>query len=199
MDGIGRIIERIKSDSDAECAAIAAEGAERRAEIAERYAREEKDAYGDAISKGAQEAAARFERLKSVAALEARKQVLAEKQLLLSEAFELAETRLRELPDGEYSRLLSRLAAEGARTGAEELILSQSDRERFGKTVTDGANEILRAAGRRAELRLSPSVRAMRGGVVVSGADIETNCSLAALVSRYKNELSPRVTEILFD
>jgi V/A-type H+-transporting ATPase subunit E len=199
VDGIGRIIERIRADSDAECAAIAAESMSRRAEIAERYAREEREAYGDAISKGAVEAAARFERLKSVAALEARKQVLAEKQLLLSEAFELAEERLRELPDGEYARLLSRLAAEGSRTGAEELILSQQDRARFGKSVTDGANALLREEGRRAELTLSPSARAMRGGVVVAGADIETNCSLAALVSRHRNELSPRVAEILFD
>ncbi|MDR2615069.1 MAG: hypothetical protein LBC28_00665, partial [Oscillospiraceae bacterium] len=130
---------------------------------------------------------------------EARKQLLAEKQALLSEAFELAETLLRELPDGDYTALLSRLAAEGSRTGAEELILSQDDRARFGMAITDGANKRLREAGLRAELTLSPSVRAIRGGVIVSGADIETNCSLAALVSLYKNELSPRVAELLFE
>ncbi|MDR2615128.1 MAG: hypothetical protein LBC28_00970, partial [Oscillospiraceae bacterium] len=109
MDGIARIIERIKADSAAECAAIAAEGETRRGEIAARYAQREKEAYGAAISNGAVEAAARFERLKNVAALEARKQLLAEKQALLSEAFELAETLLRELPDGDYTALLSRL------------------------------------------------------------------------------------------
>ncbi|MDR0446691.1 MAG: hypothetical protein LBH17_06680 [Oscillospiraceae bacterium] len=199
MDGIKKILERIRADSLEECAAIAAEAEARRAEIAERYQKEEKQAYADALSKGAVEAGARFERLKNVAELEARKQILSEKQTLVTEAFQHAVKLLRALPEGDYIALLSRLAAAVARTGTEELIFSPADRARVGEAVTAGANAILAAGGWRAELTLSAAEREIGGGVIVSGGDIETNCSLETLVFQYKNELSPRVAEILFE
>ncbi|MDR1064782.1 MAG: V-type ATP synthase subunit E [Oscillospiraceae bacterium] len=198
MDGISRIIDRIASDAADERAALAEESAARRSEIAARYAKEEKEAYGAAIEKGAIEAAARFERLKNVAQLEARKQLLAEKQALLAETFELAEKRLAELPENNYVELLAKLAADASRTGAEELIFSKTDGARLGAAVTDRANAILRQAGRSAGLTLSSAVRDIRGGLIASGGEVETNCTLSALVSQYKNELSPRVAEILF-
>ncbi|MDR1328642.1 MAG: V-type ATP synthase subunit E [Oscillospiraceae bacterium] len=198
MDGIAKILDRIRADSNAERAVLAEESAARRSEIAARYAKEEKEAYGAAIEKGAIEAAARFERLKNVAQLEARKQLLAEKQALLAETFELAEKRLAELPESDYCEFLAKLAAGASRTGAEELIFSKTDGARLGAAVTDRANAILRQTGRRGELTLSGRTRDIRGGLIVSGGEVETNCTLAALVSQYKNELSPRVAEILF-
>ena len=198
MDGITKIIERIEDDSRLELAGIAAEGASKCAEIKAALQKREELLYGEALSRGAADAAARHERLKSVAELEAKKQLLAEKQLIMDKTFALAEKRLAELPENEYVALLARLAAQSSQTGEETLIFSENDRVTFGKAVVKAANKLLSAENKRAYLELSEETRETGGGVIISCGDIETNCSLEALVSQCRNELSPRVAEILF-
>ncbi|NLB28609.1 MAG: hypothetical protein GX823_00030, partial [Clostridiales bacterium] len=73
------------------------------------------------------------------------------------------------------------------------------DRAKIGKAVVRAANRLLSENGRPARLELSDETREMSGGVVISGGDIETNCSLEKLVAQYRNELSPRVAKILFE
>jgi V/A-type H+-transporting ATPase subunit E len=199
MDGISKIIDRIRADSDAEAEAVLAEGKARAAAITEEFAELERRAYGDLITKGATESVARFERLKNIAALDTKKAVLTEKQELLSAAFAAAEAELAKLPEAQYTDLLARLAADAARTGAETLVFNAADRARVGAAVVDGAKKLLAAQGRNASLTLSAETRDISGGVIVSGGDIETNASLSALVALYKNELSPRVAAILFE
>ena len=198
MDGIIKIIEHIEINSRLELADIAAEGAAICAEIRDDLKRSEEQQYSEALSRGAAEAALRHERLKSVAELEAKKQILAEKQSIMDKTFKLAEKRLAELPETEYVALLARLAAQSSQTGEEMLIFSENDRARIGKSVVTAANKLLSAENKRAYLELSEDTREIDGGVILSGGDIETNCSLEALLSQRRNELSPRVAEILF-
>lgn len=199
MDGISKILERIEEDSRKELADIAAMSAAKCAEIRADFKTREEQQYGEALSKGAAEAAQRYERLKNVAELEAKKQLLSEKQNLMDRAFVLAEKRLASLPEEEYIALIARLAADSAQTGEEVLIFSPDDRGRIGKAAVKAANKLLSASGKPSHLELSDDTREMNGGVIVSGGDIETNCSLEALVSMYRNELSPRVAAILFE
>ena len=198
MDGISKIIERIEDDSHRELAEVAAEGAAVCAKIRADLRQREEQQYGDAISKGVVDAAQRYERLKNVAELEAKKQLLFEKQSLMDKTFKLAEQRLLELPEEDYVALIARLASQSSQTGEEVLIFSAADRAKIGKAVVKAANKLLSGSGRRAYLELSDDTREIGGGVIISGGDIETNCSLEALVSQCRNELSPRVAEILF-
>ncbi len=199
MDGIAKIIDRIEEDSRLEIAGIAAESAAKCAETKAELKMREEQLYGEALSKGAQEAVARYERLKNVAEMEAKKQVLAEKQMLMDKAFALAQRRLMELRESEYVAFVANLAAKGSQTGEEALIFSKNDRAKIGKAVVRAANRLLSENGRPARLELSDETREMSGGVVISGGDIETNCSLEKLVAQYRNELSPRVAKILFE
>ena len=198
MDGITKIIERIEDDSRRELADVAAESAAKCAEIRDEFKKREEQLYGEALSAGAIEAAQHYERLKYVADLESKKQLLIEKQTLMDQAFTAAEQRLSSLPEDEYTAFIARLAAQSSQTGEEVLIFSEKDRPKIGKAVVKAANKLLSENGKRAYLELSDDTREISGGVIISGGDIEANCSLEALVSQYRNELSPRVAEILF-
>ena len=198
MEGISKIVDRIAAESREECAAIAASGAARCDEIRAALAEEEKQACGEILAAGTRDTNTRFELLGNLAAMEAKKQILAEKQRMLTAAFSLAETRLAELPDDKYAALLTKLASDAARTGREELIFSASDRAKHGQAVADAANTALRSRGQTGELVVSQATRDIRGGVIVSGGAVEVNCSVSALVERLRDELSPSVAGILF-
>lgn len=199
MKGIDKIIAHIKADSDAECAAIRAEAAAKCSEILARYEKEAAAEYEKITAKGAQEAEKTADRLVHAAELESKKQLLAVKQQMLSLTFDRAVRLLTELPENEYVALLARLASESSRTGAEQIILSESDRARIGAAVCAKANETLAASGRPASLTLSEKAGNIRGGLILSSGDIEVNCSAETLAMQHKNELSAQVAGLLFD
>jgi V/A-type H+-transporting ATPase subunit E len=199
MDGVSKIIDRIASDAEAECDGIAAEAERRRAEIEAEFAQAEQDAYWRIFNAGVRDVEQRKERLDSVAQLEAKKQVLATKQELVSLAFERAAQMLSQLPEDRYSALLVKLAAEASNGTAGALIFSKTDRERIGQRVCNGANAALAAAGKEAKVTLSPDVKDIRGGFIFSSGDIECNCTTDTLVGQYRNELSAKVAAALFE
>jgi V/A-type H+-transporting ATPase subunit C len=190
MNGIEKIIARIEADGAAEVEAIKAESVQAcekvRAE-AEKAAQEE---YWKIFKKGTKDAEMRVERLGSVAALEAKKQILATKQEMVAHAFDLAVEKIAGLPEQEYTGLLSKLAARASRTGGEQIILSPGDRARYGKSVCIKANELLSAEGKTASLTLSEEARDIRGGLILSDGAIEVNCAIETLVELTKNDLA---------
>ena len=199
MNGIDRILEHISSESEAECGAIAQSAAEECERIRQEYSKAEQDQYWELIDSGTKEAERRLERINSLAALESKKHVLATQQEMIVAAFDLAAAKLLELPEPEYIEFLAKLACSASLTGTEAIILSSSDLERFGSEVLSAANSILSKTGRIASLTLSDKTADIRGGLILSGGDIEANCSVDSLVSQYKNELSPRIAAELFE
>ena len=199
MDGIKKITDRIATEAREEVARIEAEGAARAAEITAEYTEIAKASYKKRLTEGLNNASAQCERLKNVAELEAKKALLTEKQMLLSEVFDRAEKELAALPEVQYVALFARLAAEASRTGDEALVFNATDRTRVGAAIVTAANTLLASQGRTARLTLADEVRDIAGGVIVSGGSIEVNASLTALVEQYKNELSPSIAAILFE
>lgn len=199
MDGISKIIDRIASDAEAECAEIAAEAERSCAEIKAEYSKAEQDAYWKIVNAGAREAEQRIERLGSVAQLEAKKQILAAKQELVARAFEMAAQRLAELPNDKYVEVFSELAAEASGGGAGQLIFSATDAKRVGKRVCDEANAALAASGKKVKLTLSSETRNIRGGFIFTSGDVECNCSTDALIGQYRDKLSAEVVAALFE
>ena len=199
MNGIEKILAHIKSESEAECAEIERAAAEECERIRSEYAKTEQDEYRKLMDAGASEADRLLERLGSLAALESKKHVLATQQEMVSEAFECAAKKLLELPKNEYVRFLAKQACAASLTGAETIIFSRSDQERVGKEVVSTANSALSAAGKTASLTLSDKTADIRGGFILSGGDIEVNCSIDALLAEYRNDLSPAVASLLFE
>lgn len=199
MNGIEKITDRIAVDADQEAKALLNNAKKQAAEIAASY-----DALADsdsreALTKGKADAADRIERLGSVADLEARKLRLKTKQDMLEKAFDQAMDKLLALPEDQYVALLSKLAAEGCSTGREALVLSVTDRPRYGKRVVIAANELLEKSGKEAALTLSEESRDFKGGLYIQDGNIENNCTFPTIVRILREQMAGEVAKVLFD
>lgn len=204
MNGIEKITGQIDADVQKEIDAALDQARAQAQEIETRYA-SQAEAQAEAIRrKGEQDAALRQERLVDVARLEARKTLLAAKQDMVGQAFDLALKKLLELPDQEYIALLAKLAVAASRTGHEQVIFSQKDRSRYGKQAVTMANDMLaKKAGPRADesagrLTLAEESRPMAGGLILRDGRVETNCSFEVLIHLQRDALSAEVARALF-
>ena len=204
MNGIEKITGQIGADVQKEIDAALDQARAQAKEIEARY-ESQAQTQGEALRrKGEQDAALRRERLVDVARLEARKTLLAAKQDLVGQAFDLALKKLLELPDQEYIALLAKLAVAASRTGREQVILSQKDRSRYGKQAVTMANDMLakkagpRAAESAGMLTLAGESRPMAGGLILRDGRVETNCSFEVLIHLQRDALSAEVARVLF-
>lgn len=228
MNGIEKITQRMEDDAQREINEVLT-AARAQADELTRRSREQADKESAAIvARGESAAAEREKRLESMAEMESRKLVLAAKQEVLDEAFNMALEKLCTLPDEEYIELLAALAVKAARTGREKVIFSQKDRNRVGKAVvtkandalarkvapklpgdlTDtkagaildkvvtGASAILAGTGM---LTLAEETRPIKGGIILSDGDVETNCTFETLVRLQRENISGEVAKVLFD
>ena len=204
MIGIEKITGQIDADVQKEIDAALDQARAQAQEIEDRYASQAQTQAETIRRKGEQDAALRQERLVDVAKLEARKTILAAKQELVGQAFDLALKKLLELPDQEYISLLAKLAVSASRTGREQVILSQKDRSRYGKQAVTMANDMLaKKAGPRAAqtdgmLTLAEESRPMAGGLILRDGKVETNCSFEVLIHLQRDALSAEVARALF-
>lgn len=204
MNGIEKITGQIDADVQKEIDAALDQARAQAQEIEARYA-SQAEAQAEAIRrKGEQDSALRQERLVDVAKLEARKTLLAAKQDMVGQAFDLALKKLLALPDQEYIALLAKLAVAASRTGREQVIFSQKDRSRYGKQAVTMANEMLakkagpRAAESAGMLTLAEEARPMAGGLILRDGRVETNCSFEVLIHLQRDALSAEVARALF-
>lgn len=196
MDGIEKITGRINEDVQREIDAMTADARREAGEIAARYREQADRESAEIVERGRRAAAEREERLASVTQLEARKLELAAKQEMLQKAFDKALERLLTLPEEQYIVLLSELAVKAARTGREQVILSQKDRTRYGKQAVTAANEKL---GDKGHLTLSQESRPIKGGLILSDGDVEVNGTFETLVRLQRGALDREVAKVLFD
>jgi len=112
MNNIEKIIDYIKVKTIAECEEISRAAAEECVRIRAEYARSEQDEYWKSIDVGTKETEQRLEKLKELAAAEAKKQIDSLHKEMLDEAFTLAARNLMELPKGDYDAILIRLGIE---------------------------------------------------------------------------------------
>ena len=228
MNGIEKITQRMEDDAQREINEVLTAARAQAEEIARR-SREQADRESSAIAaRGESAAAEREKRLESMAEMESRKLVLAAKQEVLDEAFTMALEKLCTLPDEEYIELLAALAVKAARTGREKVIFSQKDRNRVGKAVVTRANDALarkvapRLPGDLTDtkagaildkvvtgasailagtgmLTLAEETRPIKGGIILSDGDVETNCTFETLVRLQRENISGEVAKVLFD
>ena len=128
--------------------------------------------------------------------MEAKKELLALKQEMISRSFDEAAKKLASLPDTEYVALLGKLAANASVTGEEEIVLNAADRARVGEAVVKAANEKLGEKGR---LCLSSSTGEFDGGLILRRGNIEVNCTTSLLVELCRGEMSAAIAGVLFD
>ncbi len=228
MNGIEKITARIAEDGKAENDALLAEARSQAAEITAKYQAQAKAEAEEILDQGRKNAEERARHLDSMAQMECRKAVLAAKQDVIGEAFDLALKKLQALPTDQYVELLANLAVQASTTGREKLIFSPSLRAQVGKAVVTAANKKLAEAvspklpeevadskagaildkvvtGASAILNgtgmltLSEETRPMDGGFILSDGAVEVNCTFDTLIRLQRGALAGEVAKVLFD
>ncbi|MEL7623224.1 MAG: V-type ATP synthase subunit E [Clostridiales bacterium] len=198
MNGIDKIAGKIAADAGKEIESILAQAQSEAAAIAEKYAVQAKAESDKILASGQEQAKDIRRRADSAADQEAKQQLLATKQKMLTRAFDEALQKLLALPAEEYAALLAGLAAKAASSGSEEIILSAKDREALGQKVLAGANQLLEKAGKKAALTLSSETRPFIGGLLLKSGDVEVNCTLDTILRLSKEDLALEVAAALF-
>ena len=121
MNGLEKIIEYIKADSDAQCAEIERDAAAECERVRSEYAKKEQDEYWKYLGVGAKEAEQRLAQLNELADHESKRQIILTQQEMVDAAFSLAAAKLTELPENEYIELLAKYGAD-PELSAEDFI-----------------------------------------------------------------------------
>lgn len=225
MNGIEKITQRISADTQAEIDRVLADARAEAERITAGYQAQADAETADLAAKNAKAAVEREERLVSVAQMEARKVQLAAKQEMVEKVYAMALEKLCSLPEERYAEVLAELLVQASSTGREEVIFSQADRDRVGRTAVARANELLAKqaapdvpqggsavtnllskvatnvtamAKGTAMLTLSKETRAIQGGFILKDENVEVNCTFDTLVRLQRAETAGTVAKKLF-
>ncbi len=192
MKGTEKIIAHIEADAKAREKEILEDAERQCAEIRASYEEKASELYAERIREGVRACQDEEDGVLRIANMEARKNLLAMKQEMVSRSFRKAEEKLVSLPAGEYIEFLSRLVKQAAPDGEGTLILNEKDRGSIGQQLLQAVN----ADG--ARLTLAEETRDMAGGFVLRSGAVETNCSVELLLDLCRNELTHQLAELLF-
>ena len=195
MNGIEKITQRIAQDADAEIEQRAAQARETADRILADCTAQADQERTEALEKGRRAAQDRREHLDNMAQMEVRKTLLAAKQIVIQEAFDLALERLCGLPEKKMVPLLAKLAATYAESGQEQIILNPAHRDRYGQAVADQANALLKKRGK---LTLGEPSEQIRGGLILRKGPVDINCTFELLVRQQRSQLSDQTARVLF-
>jgi V/A-type H+-transporting ATPase subunit E len=194
MKGTEKIIAHIQADADAQAAEILARADARCAEIRETYEQKAKEAYAERIRAGVKSNQDRLDSMDRLTKMEGRKAILALKQEMVSESFDLAADKLVSLPEAQYVAFLAKLAAKASVTGDEEIVLNARDRKAVGEKVVEAANKALKGG----RLTLSEKTGDFKGGLILRRGNIEANCTAEPLVDLCRDEMAAELAGVLF-
>lgn len=198
MKGLEKIKERILEDARREADGIL-ENANKRADDIINKAGEKADAIKKTIGSEYEEKAAELERrILSTADLDMKKKLLDTKQRMIDKAFEGCIKHIEEMPTKDYRALIGDLLISAVQTGEEEVIFSALDDNRLDSYVITEANEKLKSMGRKGSLKLSQEKGGFKGGFILRQKGMEINCSFEALLRTLREQIEPRIAEILF-
>lgn len=134
----------------------------------------------------------------AVFGLEGRKRLLRARQEVVEEAFSKALVKLEAMPQKEYEEMLAGMITNIAKTGSEEIILSNKDKKRLSNDFIGRINKGLSAKGKDGNIRISDDTGSFSGGFILRADDIEVNNSFDALLRMKHDEIELEVVNILF-
>ena len=195
---LDKLIERILGDAREKAQGITDKARKQSEEIISEAEVEAEQTYEKNVDSARHAAEDEKRQRVTMASLDARKAVLAEKQGLIEEVFDRALEAIADLPPEQYTEMMVRrlLGVAGEQDG--ELIMSPRDRERTGPDVVSRANSALEAEGKKGRATLSGDTRDIAGGFIFRSGGVEVNSSLESEISSRREELESKIVEILF-
>ena len=135
------------------------------------------------------------------AGLDARKNTLSRRRVLLDQAFSMALDAYVSLPEADYLALVTKLIVAASETGKEKVLVPPQDEKRYtgDAPFLSAANDALLKAGKPGELTFGGVLPKLRSGVVLSGEIADIDCSFEALVAQFRETQEMNVSKILFE
>lgn len=198
MAGAEKIRERILEEARKQAEANIQEAKKEAEKIIHSSEEEARKKQKQIIDRAFKEAAERKKRLIAVAELEGRKEKLKAKQDMIEEVFTKTIERLNSLSDEEYENILVDMIINSVRSGDEEIILSEKDRNRLSYKFVENINNRLREKGLKGNIALSNQTRNINGGFILKKGDVEINNSFDAIIKMKRDELEEIVVAELF-
>lgn len=191
-----QVIDKILSDAGAEAKKIADQAKQK--DDAEQKAHDaELSEYKQQTAATAKKAA-EDEKSHILAAgrMQIAKEYLAEKRKMLDDVFEKARDQIRNLPDDEYKKLMTKLMLQAVETGDEEVVVDKEE-ERIDLNFVKEINRKL-GPGYRGNLRLAAQKQNLCRGFILRRGKIKTNVSIDVLLGQARKDLEIELAARLF-
>lgn len=195
MKGIEKITARIAADAQQEIAAVKEAADSRIADIRAGYEKKAEEAYEEQLRSGLRDAEQYASRIERTAQLESKKEVLALKQEMVSEAFRLAEAKIAAMDEQQYIAYLTRKACETGIKGEVQMVMNEKDKAAVGQKVADAVN----AAHPEVKLTLAEETKEMLGGFILRQGSVEINCTVDIILELIRGEAAMEVAKVLFE
>lgn len=199
MEGIAKIKETILEEAKQEKEKIINEAKTQAKDIEAKYENQASQLLDSILEKARKAAEEKKRRIISMAELENRKALLKAKQEIIDEVFERAKEKIKALPDEQYQDLIADMLMKSIITGNEEIIISESDRQRITPEFIQEINKRLKDMGKQGNLRISDASRDMIGGFILKSKDVEINSTFDSLIKMEREELETEIAKILFE
>ncbi len=187
--GIDNILERIAVDAEKNAEVVTAEARVKATELYAERTAEAKSAASERIAAAENEAINRINHIKSTAALESRKLILAAKREVVEEVFSDIAPTFRKLPKDEYAAFLAGVARKSAQKGT--LFFANVDYD-----VADQVRELLKNdPGYKVA---KTTVKDISGGFIIKYDNVRIDCSLDAICQTMRPELEAIIVSKLF-
>ena len=195
MKGIEKITARIAADAEAANSAVREESAKRIAEIRAEYEKKAQEQSAAILRAGEREAQQMASRVERTAQLDAKRQLLAIKQEMVSQAFELAKSKFAQMPQAEYVAYLSR-GIVAACSGDAQLVLNANDKAAYGAQLEALVNVLLKGKG---SITVAEETADIIGGFILKQGNVEANGTIDILLELIRGELAAQVAQVLFE
>jgi len=198
MTGAEKITERIINEAREKAKGILEEAEAKAAAMREERLAETEKERTAILEKARAEAAERKRRIRTVAQLDMRKELLGVKQELIHTAFERVLEQLQNLSVEAYQDTVYQLLMGLVRDGNEEIIIASGDEGRWNDAFLNRINQGLQEKGIPGQVRLSEERRNLRGGFVLKSRNMEINSSFESILRTVRDEMEPQVAQVLF-
>jgi len=198
MSGAEKLKEKIVSEAGRLAEQVVAEAKLRAEEIVAGARRQAEEKQKHILRQAHLQAEENRRRIRTIAELDARKEVLAAKVRTIENVFQQAVTRLQALEPAEFQSFILKMLVAAAEKGNEEVIVSARDQWRFTADLLAEANKALEEQGKQGKLILSAERREIQGGVILRSGEVEIDCSFDSLLRMQRDQLEPEVAAVLF-
>lgn len=151
------------------------------------------------LEKYKQEAELKEKKIITEARLNAKKDLLSEKQTIINNIFSETLKRIIEFDDKKYLSLIENLILENVEIGDETVYLGNQERDSINQEFITKINGKLKKQSKRGELTISKNRLPIVGGVIIGTGQIKKNASLEVVLEKTKDEMETRLNHFLFD